>query len=175
VEVPTPEGRRLSPRYRIEPFAECDAVDEEAVIAMWVREGALEEARARERVRQVELVAVEREEGVVGVATTMLFDVVRLGMPMWRYRTFVARAHRESDIAFLLLHATRDRLRERFVSGEDRRGAGVIFDVQNETLKRVRNQAVWKTSRFAFIGEDERGAHHRVYYFPGATVPGPPE
>jgi len=27
-------------------------------------------------------------------------------------------------IAFLLLHATRDRLRDRFTSGEDRRAAG---------------------------------------------------
>lgn len=170
MELPAPEGRKLDPRYRIELF---DSVRADAVVELWVREGALSRNRARERVREVALVALERE-AVVGVATAALRDVPHLRMPLWRYRTFVARAHREGDIAFLLLHATRDHLRERFTSGADTRAAGMIFDVQNETLRRVRNEAVWPTSGFAFIGEDERGAHHRVYYFPGALAPEPP-
>lgn len=174
MEVPSPEGRRLNPRYRIEPFGESDAVSEEAVVDLWVREGALDEAKARERAGQVFLVAVERDEGVVGISTAWLRDVPHLRMTLWSYRTFVARTHREGDIAFLLLHATRDRLRDRFVSGEDRRAAGMILTVQNEMLRRVRNQAMWPTSGFAFIGEDDTGAHHRAYYFPGAPSPEPP-
>ena len=174
MEIPAPEGRRLDDRYRIERFGESDAVDEDAVIAMWTREGALSEARARERVREVALVAVEREEGVVGVVTASLREHPHLRMTLWSYRAFVAPAHREGDIGFLLLHATRDHHCDRFTSGVDTRAAGIIFEVQNEILKRVRNQAVWRTSRFAFVGEDERGAHHRVHYFPGALAPDPP-
>lgn len=174
MDVPSPEQRRLDTRYRIELFGESEAVDEDAVVDLWTSEQVLDEARARERVGQVALVAVERDAGVVGVATTALREVSHLRMTLWSYRTFVARAHRESDIAFLLLHATRDHLCERFTGGEDTRAAGMTFAVQSEILKRVRNQAVWPTSGFAFIGEDEAGAHHRVHYFPGALAPEPP-
>ena len=175
MEVPAPEGRRLDDRYRLELFRESEAVDEDAVIEMWTREGVLDEEHARERVRDVALVAVEREEGVVGVATTLLRNNPQLRMPLWTYRTFVSRAHRESDIAFLLLHTTRNHLRDRYVSGADTRGSGMVFEAQDEVLKRGRQGlAVWKTSLFAFIGESVEGSHHRVYYFPGALAPPPP-
>jgi hypothetical protein len=173
MRVPAPQGRRLDPRYRIEALAESDATDED-VIAMWTGEGALEPGAARERVRDVVLVALEEEAGVIGVSTAWLQENPTLGMGLWNYRTFVARDHREGDIAFLLLHATRDHLSERFAGGADTRAQGIVFEVQNEILKRARNEAVWPTSGFAFIGEDERGAHHRVHYFPGAIVPLPP-
>lgn len=174
MEVPEPEGRRLDARYRIEPFGEVSGVDRSALVELWTAEGALDRDTASARAADAVLAAVEREEGVVGVSTAVLHDNRHLRMPLWRYATYVAREHRQGDIAFLLLHATRDLLRDRYTSGADTRAAGIIFEVQNEMLKRVRNQAVWKTSRFAFIGEDETGAHHRVYYFPGAPAPGPP-
>ncbi len=174
MKIPAPEGRRLDDRYRFELFCESDTVDEDALIELWTREGALDEERARKRVPDVALVAIERDEGVVGVATTVLRDSPQLRMPLWNYRTFVARAHREGDIAFLLLHATRDHLRDRYTSGADTRGAGMYMEAQNEVLKRGRQGlAVWKTSRFAFIGESVEGSHHRVYYFPGALAPPP--
>ena len=144
------------------------------VVRLWTREGALSEAKARERVGDVVLAAIDREDGVVGVSTAWLQDNPHLGMRLWNYRTFVARAHRQGDIAFLLLHATRDELSARFTSGSDSRASGMIMEVQNEVLKRTRDQGVWATSRFAFVGEDERGAHHRVFYFPGAEAPATP-
>ena len=172
MRIPAPQGRRLDPRYRIEALAESDATGED-VIAMWTRERALDPDAARERVRDVVLVAIEEADGVVGVSTAWLQENPTLGMGLWNYRTFVAGDHREGDIAFLLLHATRDHLRERFTGGADTRAQGIVFEVQNEILKRARNEAVWPTSGFAFIGEDERGAHHRVHYFPGAVAPLP--
>lgn len=172
MRVPAPEGRRLEDRYRIEALA-TSGVAEEDVIAMWISEGALGPEDARRRARDVILVAVDRDDGVVGVSTAWLQDNPALRMPLWNYRTFVAREHREGDIAFLLLHSTRDHLRERYEAGTDTRALGIVFEVQNEILKRARNQAVWPTSRFVFIGEDERGAHHRVHYFPGVLAPGP--
>lgn len=174
MDLPTPEGRRLDERYRIERFDEVDEIDEEAVVELWTSAGALATDPARERAKDVALVALERDDGLVGVTTTYLQDNPHLRMTLWSYRTFVAREHRRSDIAFLLLHATRDLFSDRFTSGVDTRGSGMVFEVQNEILKRTRNQAIWKTSRFAFIGEDEVGAHHRVHYFPGALAPMPP-
>jgi hypothetical protein len=169
VAVPSPQGRSLADRYR---FARPDesGVSPERIAQLWVDEGALSPEKARARVGEVVLLALAGEEPV-GVSTAWLQDNAHLGMTLWNYRTFVARAHREGDIAFLLLHATRDELAARWADGTDTRASGMIMEVQNELLKRYRNQGVWTTSRFAFIGEDERGAHHRVFYFPGAHAP----
>ena len=167
--VPSPEGRRLPDRYRFVRPAEC-GLSPERIAQLWIDEGALSAEKARARVGDVVLLALDGEQ-VAGVSTAWLQDNPRLRMPLWNYRTFVARAHREGDIAFLLLHATRDDLAARYADGSDTRACGMIMEVQNELLKRHRNQGVWATSRFAFIGEDERGAHHRVFYFPGAPAP----
>lgn len=174
MDVPAPEGRRLDGRYRIELAGESEAGSEAAVIELWTRNGAMSEERARRRAGSAVTAAIDRDAGLVGVGTAYLKEDSHLGIPLWNYATFVAPEHREGDIAFLLLHATRDHLCERFTAGTDTRAAGMMFEVQNEILKRFRNQAIWRTSRFAFIGEDERGAHHRVFYFPGAVAPPPP-
>lgn len=168
--IPAPQGRRLNARYSFERYAD-GGIDPGEVADLWIREGALGEEKARERVGDVVICAVDRDDGVVGVSTAWLQDNGHLGMRMWNYRTFVARAHRQGDIAFLLLHVTRDELAERYASGADTRASGILMEVQNEVLKRTRNRGMWETSRFAFIGEDERGAHHRVFYFPGAEAP----
>ena len=170
VPIPAPEGRTLGDRYRfLEPGE--SGVGSDRIVRLWVDEGVLSEEQARARVNDVVLVAIDQEEDVVGVSTAWLQENLHLRMTLWNYRTFVARAHRQGDIAFLLLHASRDALAARYADGTDRRASGMIMEVQNEILKRTRNQGIWTTSRFAFIGEDEVGAHHRVYYFPGATAP----
>jgi hypothetical protein len=167
-----PEGRRLPAAHRIEPFDSSDRELARQVVGMWTRGGALTEAQAAGRLAEVAFVAVEERRGVVAVATVRLTDGGHLRMPLWSYRTFVDPAHRESDIAFLLLHRTRAMLRSRWEAG-DARAAGMVMEVQNEMLRRARNEAVWRTTGFTFVGEDEIGAHHRVLYFPGARAPLP--
>jgi hypothetical protein len=169
--VTGPEGRRLDRRYRFDRFDATDPRAVEQLVALWTAEESLSREQAKARVPQAKFVAVDAEEGIVAVATAYLSDYRHLGMPLWAYRTYVAADHREGDIAFLLLHHTRDHLLGRFLSGEDTRGSGMIMEVQSEILKRARNQGIWKTTRFAFLGEDETGAHHRVFYFPGAIAP----
>jgi hypothetical protein len=168
-----PEGRRLDRRYRFERFDPADAGAVEQLVTLWTAEGSLSVANARARIPQAAFVAVDADAGIVAVATAYLTDNSHLGMPLWAYRTYVAADHREGDIAFLLLHHTREHLLERYLSGADTRGSGMIMEVQSEILKRSRNQGIWKTTRFAFFGEDETGAHHRVFYFPGALAPLP--
>lgn len=168
--TPRDHDRQLDRKYAIERLAATDRADRAAVIDLWTREGAMARPVAEARVSEVEFVAIDERDGVVGVSTVYLQRDPLLRIELWHYRTFVARAHRESDLAMLLLYRTRDDLQERFVNGTDTRAAGIIFYLQNEVLKRVRNEAIWSTSRFAFVGEDERGAHRRVYYFPGAIL-----
>src|SRR5204862_7134852 len=93
----------LDPRYRIVPLAESDEASPEEVLAMWSREDAMPEAVARTRVHQVQLVAIDPGAGVAGVSSAYLKRSTRLRMPLWYYRTFVAREHRNSNISAQLI------------------------------------------------------------------------
>ncbi len=162
----------LDERYRLLYFPETEDVNEQAVIEFWGREGAVETQAARERVAEVAFVVVE-DEAVAGLSTVFLKRSEQLRITMWHYRTFVAHDHRLSSIAYVLLIRTRDHLEQQFVSGSDTRAPGVIFELENEGLKK-RNEAVWPyDSRYTFVGENAKGAHCRVYYFAGARVPLP--
>jgi hypothetical protein len=167
------EEHPLEERYRIEPLAESTAVTPEDVIGLWQREGVLPGRLARQRVHQVQLVATTFTGEVAGVSTVYLEYIPQLRMDLWYYRTFVSSAHRHTNVARHLISSNRDLLERRFVSGEDTRAEGMIFELENEGMRRHLNTALWAHSRFVFIGEDQRGWHIRVYYFPGARVPPP--
>jgi hypothetical protein len=62
----------LEDRYRIEPLAETNEVSADDVLRLWSREQVVPEAEARRRVHEVQLVAIERDEGVVGVSSVYL-------------------------------------------------------------------------------------------------------
>lgn len=161
--------------YTIELLAEQDAVDHQAVLDFWGREDAMPAAEAARRVHEVLVVTTHDRGEVVGVSSAYLHRNSQLGMDLWHFRSFVAAAHRASDIALTQSLIGRDHLESRFVTGEDTRGAGVIYEIENEGLKRRFNHAIWPFGLpFAFIGQNERGDHVRVHYFPGALAPEPP-
>jgi hypothetical protein len=163
----------LEERYRLEVLGETDAASPEGVIAFWESEGVVPPAEAQRRVHEVLLVAIEDAEGVVGVSSAYLSRSPRLQMDLWYFRIFVARAHRNNNLAVALAMDGRDLLEKRFVSGEDTRAAGIIYVIQNEGLKKYRNRAVLLPVEFAFIGQTEEGHHLHVRYFPGAQTPVP--
>lgn len=167
-------GIQLEDRYRIELYSDTDEVTDEEVIALWTREGAVPRAETSTRVAEVLLVGIDRDDGVVGVSSAYLQHNDQLRMQLWYYRAFVAEAHRRSSLAVLLALMGRDHLEEGWVSGEDTRAPGIVYEVENAGLKRHFNQALWLPTRFWFIGENERGDHVRIHWFPGATVPSPP-
>lgn len=156
---------------RIEVFADQDAVGPDDVLDFWLREDALPVPEARERIGDVHLVAVDDDGSIAGVTSAYLRHVERLRLDMWHYRGFVAAAHRRSAIALRMGLAGRDHLRERFASGADTRGAGIVYEVENPHLKRVFPEAVWLPLDFTFIGENEYGDHVRVHWFAGAVAP----
>jgi hypothetical protein len=164
----------LPPGYRMEPLAETDAVGPDDVLELWQREDAVPDPReARRRVHQVMMVALDPNDRVAAVSTVYLQRNPQLGLDLWYYRTFVGKEHRMSHIAVRMLWATRDRLRERHLSGEDTRATGMIMEVENQFLRTYYNRAFWVISDFDFIGESPQGAHVRVHYFPGAQTPIP--
>jgi hypothetical protein len=163
----------LEDRYRIEPLAVSTAVGPEDVLALWERERVLPGPMARERVKQVQLVAITADKEIAGVSTVYLEHNSQLRMDLWHYRTFVGSAHRHTNVARHLISGNRDLLESRFASGEDTRAPGMIFALEHEGMRRHLNTALWAHSRFVFIGEDRHGWHVRVYYFPGAHVPLP--
>jgi hypothetical protein len=163
----------LEARYRIESLAEASQFAPDDILRLWAREQAVPEAEAQRRVHEVTLVASDRDDGVVGVSSAYLQRNAQLRMDLWYYRTFVAEAHRMSNLAAQLIFGNRDILEQRFVSGEDTRAGGVIFELENDGMRKYFNRALWLPADFIFIGGSERGAHVRVHYFPGARVPVP--
>lgn len=161
----------LEDRHRMEVFDETSEVGPEDLLELWAREGAVPDEEARRRVGEVHLVAIDREDGLVGVSSAYLQHNAQLRLELWHYRAFVARAHRMSSLAGALAVRGRELLEERFLSGEDTRAPGIIYEVENPGLKSYFNKALWLPTDFTFIGESARGHHVRVHYFPGAVVP----
>jgi hypothetical protein len=166
-------GLALDPRYRIDLFADQRAIDADAVIDLWVRDGALPPEEANRRVHEVLLVATDGGREPCAVATTYLQRNTQLGLDLWHFRVFVAPAHRNSHIAWAAAMVARDHLESRYVANQDTRGAGIVYEVENAFLKQWFDEAVWIPVDFAFIGENARGDHVRLHYFPGARVPAP--
>ena len=162
----------LEERYRIEPLTGSAATPDD-VLALWAREGAVPAAEAERRVHEVDLVAIDEDDGLVGIASSYLQRNNQLGMDLRYFRAFVAQAHRRSSLAFLLALRGRDHLEGLHASGADTRAAGIIYEVENELLKRYRNEAHWVATDFTYIGETPHRSHVRVHYFPGARVPIP--
>jgi len=158
--------------YRVLPFADSPITPDD-VLELWARETGIPDADARQRVHQVQLVAVNRDDALAGVSTAYIQRNAQLGMDCWHYRTYVAVADRHSNLAAHLALAVRDRLEELFVSGEDTRAAGIVMEIENPGLRSYFNRALWLPLNFTFIGDAPNGAHVRVHYFPGARVPLP--
>ena len=141
IDVTRHETYPLEERYRVQSLAESSEVGPEDVVRFWSREGAVpDEAEASRRVREVQLVATEHEEGVVGVSSLYLQQSPQLRMDMWHYRTYVSRAHRHSNVAAQLIFANRDLAEARFLRGQDTRAPGIVFELENEGLKKVLQQ-----------------------------------
>lgn len=163
----------LEDRFRIEPLAESESVTPDDVLALWTREGVVADAAARRRIDQVQLVAVADDSELVGVSSAFIEQKPRLRMDLWNYRTFVASGYRHSSVAARLLFGNLELLERRFVSGEDTRAQGILFELENEDVMRGLNAAVWPQTGYTFIGENTRGSHVRIRWFEGARVPPP--
>jgi hypothetical protein len=174
----------LEEGYRVLWFADTDEVDEAAVLDLWAREAGVTGAAATDRLSELACVAVHEDDGLVGVSTAYLARSEQLRTDMWHYRTFVSAEHRNENLARKLLVDTTDKVQERFVSGEDTRACGMVMHIENVALRQRWRNGVWVHPEtpwdgekwpWPFIGEDQRGSHVRVHWFPGARAPLPAE
>ncbi len=165
--------RPLGPGYRIELFAESRTVTDEHVLALWARETQITEEMARTRLAEVLMVATDPQAGLVGVATAYLQRNRQLRLDLWHQRVFVATDHRMSGISLQLGNRAVEHLERRFVSGEDTRGAGIAFEVENAGYRRRFPEAVGTMMPAVFIGVNRRDQPVYVRYFPGALAPLP--
>lgn len=159
--------------YRIDVFSEQSVVRAEHIIELWTGEAGLAADEAQRRIDEMLLVAVGAQGDLAGISTAYLKRNNQLRAELWYVRAFVAAAHRMSSVAGSLAVIGRQHLVERYVSGKDRRGIGIIYEVENEGLKRGFPLALWLPTDFLFIGENATGDHVRVHYFPEAPAPEP--
>ncbi|MFV2068327.1 MAG: hypothetical protein ACC645_15265 [Pirellulales bacterium] len=158
--------------------APADAVRED-VVRFWLAESALPDlAAAQARAHQLVVVARDPNGQVAGVSTAVPTYIDRLGMKCFFYRTFVGRAHRahglrSTDLVWKILRESYRLLSERFRVGCDSDVLGLYAEIENPTIMRVRNDAIWRESgmNFVFIGRTQEGQHVRVWYFDGARIP----
>ncbi len=170
--IPEPPGGWTPPGYRFEPI-EQSGIDPSEVVSVWVKEGGLAQAEAERRLAELLLVAIDPQGSLAAISTAYLASNRQLRGDAWKIRGLVRPAHERSNLGVAMSVATRDRLIERFTSGEDTRGLGALFEVENEGLKRAFPLGLWFESGFLLIGDSARGDHVRVYYFPGVHAPEP--
>ena len=169
--------RAIPAVYRVRSFSDAGDVSADDVLDFWRREQAVDPAVAKRRVNQVLLVAEHPDDGIVGVATTYLVPNQQLAVDLWHFRVYVALPHRTSNVAYALFKDTWNQLEQRFVAGDDTRGVGVAYVVENEGLEQRYTEAVWMDGPevvATFIGEGPRGLRVSVRYFRGALAPPPP-
>lgn len=168
-----PDGWLPGPGYRLDRVTPGPGIDAADIVEMWVSEAGLSREEAERRVSELVLVARDTSGTPVGAATAYLARNDQLQADMWYFRAFVREAHRMSAVAVALACTGRDLLTERFVTGVDRRGLGIVYEVENPGLRQAFPRGLWMPTDFLLIGENAYGAHVRVHYFPGAVAPPP--
>ena len=162
--------------YRLETVwpTPPDGVQQD-VVRFWLAESAMTDpAAAQERAHQLLVVARDLSGQVAGVSTAVRVFVPQLGFECFYYRTFVGRAHRtrglrSTGIFWSIVRKSYAVLNERFREGCDPGVLGAYVEIENASLMRVRNDAVWREGgmNVVYIGRTPDGRHVRVWYFDG--------
>lgn len=140
------------------------------LLDFWARENAMPANVAAGRVQQVYLVVRDPHGMVCAVLTAFVKRAPLINQPVHYFRVFVAQANREHDLAATLVRELRDDLLQRHAVGEITESVGIFTEVENEYVARYRNEAIWASTGFVFIGMNEARQQCRVIYFPGAMV-----
>ena len=167
------------PNYSIEavwPFPSSEI--REQVARFWLSEGALlDEQRAKKRATELILVVHTNNQQVAAVSTARKVLVRQLDLKCFYYRMFVGRQHRtngllSTDLVRHVLARSYQVLNDRYQCGHDQDCAGLYMEVENESVKRHRNQTVWCDlgANVVYIGNTPQGDHARVWYFQGSCI-----
>ena len=158
--------------YRLENVWENKTVGlKEEIINFWLQVRALQNREeAENRVDQVIFVVRYTNNNIVAVSTVYKQLNKQLNNNFYYFRCFVSTEHRQYNLGAVLIVAARDFLNERFINKMTTDVIGMFAVIENERIKKKRNQAVWPYSKFIFVGKNSRGDHLRVFYFDGARI-----
>ena len=141
------------------------------IIDYWLQARALQtREEAQKRVDQVIFIVRFTNDDIVAVSTVYKQFNKQLSNNFFFFRCFVSREHRHFNLGAVLIVNVRDFLNERFVRKTDTDAIGMFVVIENERLKKKRNQAIWPYSKCVFVGKNARGDHLRVFYFDGARI-----
>lgn len=144
---------------------------EAEIIQFWLDQKALpSEEEAKKRVPQVAFVARNPANDIVAISTVYPQMSPQLANYLFYARVFVADAARRSHTGQDLLLTAVEFFESRFKEGHNPKIIGLFLEVENAALKQARNQAVWPTTGFVYLGQNARGDHLRVRYFEGARI-----
>lgn len=140
------------------------------ILAFWSGKSPLPSDVAQRRVDQVYLLVRNPAGAICAVLTAIVKVAPLIHQPVHYFRVFVEEESREHDLAATLVTEFRDDLLARHAAGEIKDSVGIFTAVENAQVARYRNEAIWTTTRFVFIGMNDRDQQCRVIYFPGATL-----
>lgn len=143
----------------------------EEIITFWLANGALPTREAAaQRVGQVAYIARTDAGQIVAVTTVYLQANKQLNNHFYYVRVFVADSARRSQVAIALLRKVKSHFESLYQEGMLSPAIGLFMEVENPILKKFRNEAVWPTTGFVYIGDNAKGDHQRVYYFGGVRI-----
>lgn len=123
------------------------------------------------RVAQAVWVITSVEGNVVGVSTAQKVFVEQLKNNLYSFRCFIDPKFRVPGLVSSLLVKTRDLLEENFLAGKEEASCiGMITLIENERIRKFRNEAVWPASKMVYMGNSPKGYPIRVYYFKKAMI-----
>ena len=157
--------------FRFVPHWQLESLEnDDAVLQFWEREGALaNDAKAKERLREVVFDARDADGRVAGVCTAVPITLPRLGQPMYYYRCFIGKQWRRSRLVFRLLLRAFERL-EAYARESHFPCIGVVLELENNRFGETLRSPVWPSTGFVYIGKSGRGLDLRLRYFRGARL-----
>ncbi len=158
--------------YTIETVWQSLSPEQEAEItSLWLEHQALpNEEQAKARLPQVALIARDHEGQVIGVSSAYEQLNPQLNNYFYYVRAFVSPTARRSSLATDMLCTLKELFEGRFRDGQNTRAIGLFMELENKQVQQTRNQAIWPTTGFVFIGTNARGDHQRVSYFADARI-----
>ena len=158
--------------YRLENVWENKTVRlKEEIINFWLHVRALQTRKeAEDRVDQVIFIIRYTNNNIIAVSTVFKQFNKQLNNNFYYFRCFVSREHRRNNLSAVLIVNARDFLNESFITKTNTDVIGMFLVIENEMLKKKRNQAILPYSKCVFVGKNERGDHLRVCYFDDARI-----
>ena len=163
----TPKGNKLDIVFK---NVREDSSVHEKVIAFWKELQALPpQVDPNERAKQLLFVAENNDE-VIAVTTTHRIHVKSLNnRPFFNFRVLIHPSFRIPGLVDKLCVLSRDFLESLWLEKQTD-CIGMITLAENKHLQLHRNEAVWPSSGFTFIGFSKSGSPIRILYFKGAQV-----